>query len=82
MFAAIPWDLAGQVIEPLRPAGQRLDQQQRPPVTDRGQRLGERGRGVLLFSHELIVAPGVDNWGEVSSNLQVTSYREGSDDNL
>jgi hypothetical protein len=29
-----PGDLAGQVIEPLRPAGQRLDHQRRPPVTD------------------------------------------------
>jgi len=32
--AAIPGDLAEQVIEPLRPAEQRLDQQYRPPVTD------------------------------------------------
>jgi TraM recognition site of TraD and TraG len=33
-----PGDLAGQVIEPLRPAEQRLDHQRRPPVTDPGQR--------------------------------------------
>jgi len=28
------------------------------PVTDPGQRLGKRGRAVLLFSHQLILAPG------------------------
>src|SRR6266566_8755686 len=33
-----PGDLAEQVIEPLRPAEQRLDHQRRPPVTDPGQR--------------------------------------------
>ena len=38
MFAAIPGDLAEQVIEPLRPAEQHLDHVRRPPVTDPGQR--------------------------------------------
>ena len=45
------------------------------------QRLGKRGRVVLLFSHERILAAGVDSRAVVSSNLQVTSYwRHGSDD--
>jgi hypothetical protein len=37
---------------------------------------------VLLFSHELILAPGVDSRAVVGSSLQVTSYwRHSSDDN-
>ena len=43
---------------------------------------GKRGRAVLLFSHERILALGVDSRAVVSSNLQVTSYwRHSSDDN-
>ena len=43
---------------------------------------GKRGRAVLRFSHERIVAPGVDSRAVVSSNLQVTSYwRHSGDDN-
>ena len=37
-----PRDLAEQVVEPVRPRQQCLHYQQRPPVADSGQCLGER----------------------------------------
>ena len=78
----VPGDLAEQAFEPLRPAKQHLDHQQRSPVTDPGKRLGKRGRAVLRFSHGRILDTGVDSWAVAGSNLQVTSYwRHGGDDN-
>ena len=73
---------AEQALEPLRPAKQHLDHQQRSPVTDPGKRLGERGRAVHRFSHVRILDTGVDSWAVDGSNLQVISYwRQGGDDN-
>ena len=43
---------------------------------------GKRGRAVLRFSHERILAPGIDSPAIASSNLQVTSdWRHAGDDN-
>jgi ATP-binding cassette, subfamily B, bacterial len=44
-------ELVEQVVEPARPVEQGLHHQQRPPVTDPGQRLRER-RVILPLSHE------------------------------
>src|SRR5580692_3814460 len=63
------------------PDGGRLNA---APVTVPAQPAGPSSASatVLLFSHERILAPGVDSRALVSSSLQVTSYRRhGGDDN-
>ena len=81
MFAAIPGFWPGRSLNRCGPpsSASTTSGVHRSPTLASAR---QAGRAVLLFSHERILAPGVDSRTVVSSNLQVTSYwRHSSDDN-